>query len=112
MSSMSALTKSGTGTRRKRRRPRPLRSPRRASSRLVEVALEVGDALGDEAVGNAVLDRSGEDRLGGGNGGVRGGGAHIGQRLRFGLSNLALRHLGAPCDKVFDLGRGFRSQPL
>ena len=45
-------------------------------------------------------------------GGVGGGGAHVGDRLRLGLRDLGLGHLGAARDELFHLGLGFRGDPL
>src|SRR5262245_65785106 len=124
---MSALTRSATRTKRSPR-PRPRRSRRSASSsrvlsrarvlcrgrgsELVELALEVLDPLGNEIVGDLALDRAREDRLGSGDGGIGCGRANVGKRLRFGWSDLASRHLGAPRDEFFDLCFGFGRQPL
>ena len=45
-------------------------------------------------------------------GGFGGGGAHVGDRLRFGLRDLGLGHLGAARDELFHLGLGFGGDPL
>ena len=90
-------------------RPAPRRkSPRRDRGEfaLVELA-EVFDALGDELVGDRALDVLGKHLLRGRDSGVGGGGTHVGNRLRFGLGNLGLRHLGPARDEFFGLGCGF-----
>src|SRR5712691_7131437 len=108
---MSALTRSATRTRRSRRRAR--RRPRSGSSSAsIQLALEVRDALGNEVVGDLVLDGASEDRLRGGNGGLGGGRAHVGEGLSLGLRDLAFRHLGAAPDEFLDLGLGFGREPL
>jgi hypothetical protein len=68
------------------------------ASRLVqlELRLEIADALGDQAVGGGAVRRLQEDLLRRGDGGVSGGGAHVGHRLGLGLGDLGLGHLGAP----------------
>src|SRR5215470_3595032 len=108
---MSALTSSATRTRRSRRRSPRRRRPS-ASSNLIQFALDVGDALGDEVVGDLVFDRAREDRLRGGNGGFGGGRAHVGQRLSLSLRDLAFRHLCAAGDEFLDLGFGLGGEAL
>jgi len=46
-----------------------------------QLGLEVGNAFGDEIIGDAALDSLREDLLGRRNGGFGGGGAHVGQCL-------------------------------
>ena len=51
-------------------------------------------------------------RLGGGNGGLCGGRAHVGERLRFGLRDLAFGHLRVPLDELLDLRFCLGGKPL
>ena len=53
-----------------------------------------------------------EDLLGGGDGGFRRGGAHVGDGLRLGLGDLGLGHLGAAGDEFLDLGLGLGGEAL
>src|SRR5262245_10478670 len=80
--------------------------------RLVQLTLEICDAFGKQVVGNLVLDGAGEDRFGRGDRDLGGRRAHVGERLSFGLSDFAFRHLGAPHDELFDLGLGLDGEPL
>ena len=61
---------------------------------------------------SAPLASCGEDFLGGGDRGVGRGGAHVGGRLRLGLRDLGLRHLGAAGDEFLDLGLGLGGHAL
>src|SRR5262245_36232726 len=92
-------------------RPEKRRKGRRRNG-LIELAFDVGDALRNEIIGDFVFDSMGEDRLGGGGRGFGGSRAHVGKRLSLGLCDLALRHLGMPCNKFFDLGLGLGCKPL
>ena len=75
-----------------------------------DVIIEIGNAFGDQIVGDLVLDRAGEDSFGGGDSGLGGGGADIGECLRFRLGDLVFRHLGAASDELLELGRGLGSE--
>ena len=63
--------------------------------------LDVFDALREQILGDLALGGGGEDLLGGGDRGIGRGGAHVGERLRLGLGDLRLRHLGAARDEIF-----------
>ena len=54
----------------------------------------------------------GQHLLGGRHGGFRRCRAHVGDRLRFGLRDLGLGHLGAARDELFHLGLRFGRDPL
>src|SRR5262249_31970765 len=54
----------------------------------------------------------GEDRFSRSDRDLGGRRAHVGQRLSFGLSDFAFRHLGTPHDEFFDLGLGLGGKPL
>src|SRR6266567_3806203 len=71
------------------------------TQRLVQLGFDVLDALGDEIVGNLALGGLPEDLLRRRNGGIGGGGAHVGERLRLGLGDLGLGDRGAPRDQLF-----------
>ena len=55
---------------------------------------------------------SGEDLLGGRDSGLGRRGTHVGHRLRLGLRDLGLGHLGAARDELFHLGLGLGGDAL
>ena len=61
---------------------------------------------------SAPLAFLGEDTFGRGDSGVGCGAAHVGGRLRLGLGDLDLGHLGAARNEFLDLGLGFGGKPL
>src|SRR5260370_18761873 len=67
----------------------------------VQLGFDVLDALGDEIVGALALGGFPEDLLRRRDGGIGGGGAHVGERLRLGLGDLGLGDGGAPRDQLF-----------
>src|SRR5258707_7184100 len=78
----------------------------------VQLGADFGDALGQELVGDLALHRLRQDGGSGGDRGVGGGGADIGQRLGFGQRDLALGGLGAPRDEILHLGLGYTGNTL
>src|SRR5439155_5479438 len=78
----------------------------------VQLGADFRNALGQEFVGDLALHRLRQDGGSGSDRGVGGGRADIGQRLGFGQRDLALGGLGAPRDKILDLGLGFAGNAL
>src|SRR5262249_40872753 len=68
--------------------------------------------LGEQVVGDVALHGLSEDFLCGGDRGIGGGGAHVGQGLRLGLGDLGFRHPGAARDELVHPRLGFGSEPL
>src|SRR5258707_1167714 len=87
-------------------------SGRRGVLRSVQLGADFGNALGQKLVGLLALHRLRQDGGGGGDCGVGGGRADIGQRLGFGQRDLALGGLGASPDKIFHLGLWFPGNAL
>jgi hypothetical protein len=78
---------------------RPLRGLMRATNKLIQLRLDVADAVGEQPVGDIALRALGEDFLRGGDGRFGGGGAHVGHRLSLRLGDLGFRHLRAARDE-------------
>src|SRR5581483_5806560 len=128
MSSMSASTR-----RRLRRRRRQARAPGGDSTdayreqkkpaqapaffandyrQSVQLLANLGNALGQEVVGDRALHRLRQDGGSRRDRGIGSGSAHIGERLRFGERNLVLGSLGPPGHEIFHLGLGLGCDAL
>jgi hypothetical protein len=78
----------------------------------IELLFQILDTAGDEGLGDFAPGGDGENLLGGSHCGIGRRGTHVVQRLRLGLADLGLRHLGPPRDEVLHTDLGLVGKPL
>jgi hypothetical protein len=83
-----------------------------ADAALIQALTDVVNALRDQGIAALAFGFSAEDLLGRSDGGIRGGGAHVGGGLRLGLCNLGLGHFRAASNEFFDLCLRVSGHPL